>query len=135
MRLGTLRRVDVTLLRDAGWVGLLALAWPLLVALVFGWLLRRGLLALARRAHANRATRMRARVVEVEVRVDDHVDARFLCRLGVGEFGQAGNQPLYGLKFISLLTGVYGIDSGRICVAALNSKNIDHAAASIAKVL
>ncbi len=53
------------MLRDADWVGLLALAWPLLVALVFGWLLRRGLLALARRARANRATRMRARVVEV----------------------------------------------------------------------
>ena len=31
--------------------------------------------------------------------------------------------------------GVYGIDSGRICVAALNSKNIDYVAASIAKVL
>lgn len=31
--------------------------------------------------------------------------------------------------------GVYGIDSGRICVAALNSKNIDYVAASIAKVV
>jgi aromatic-amino-acid transaminase len=31
--------------------------------------------------------------------------------------------------------GVYGVDSGRICVAALNSKNIDHVAQSIAKVL
>jgi aromatic-amino-acid transaminase len=31
--------------------------------------------------------------------------------------------------------GVYGIDSGRICIAALNSKNIDYAAESIAKVL
>lgn len=53
------------MLRDADWVGLLALAWPLLVAVVFGWLLRRGLLALVRRAHADRATRMRARMVEV----------------------------------------------------------------------
>ncbi len=31
--------------------------------------------------------------------------------------------------------GVYGIDSGRICVAALNSHNIDRVAAAIARVL
>jgi aromatic-amino-acid transaminase len=31
--------------------------------------------------------------------------------------------------------GVYGLDSGRICVAALNSKNIDYVCNSIAKVL
>jgi aromatic-amino-acid transaminase len=31
--------------------------------------------------------------------------------------------------------GVYGVDSGRICVAALNSKNIDYVCQSIAKVL
>jgi aromatic-amino-acid transaminase len=31
--------------------------------------------------------------------------------------------------------GVYGLDSGRICVAALNTKNIDYVAASIAKVM
>jgi aromatic-amino-acid transaminase len=31
--------------------------------------------------------------------------------------------------------GVYGTDSGRMCVAALNSKNIDHVCQSIAKVL
>ncbi|WP_284618793.1 amino acid aminotransferase [Aquabacterium humicola] len=31
--------------------------------------------------------------------------------------------------------GVYGVDSGRICVAALNSNNIDYVASSIAKVL
>lgn len=31
--------------------------------------------------------------------------------------------------------GVYGVDSGRICVAALNTRNIDHVVASIAKVL
>ncbi len=30
--------------------------------------------------------------------------------------------------------GVYGVDSGRICVAALNSKNIDAVVAAIAKV-
>jgi aromatic-amino-acid transaminase len=31
--------------------------------------------------------------------------------------------------------GVYGTDSGRMCVAALNSKNIDYVCASVAKVL
>jgi aromatic-amino-acid transaminase len=31
--------------------------------------------------------------------------------------------------------GVYGVDSGRICVAALNSKNIDYVVSSIAKVI
>ena len=31
--------------------------------------------------------------------------------------------------------GVYGIESGRICVAALNSKNIDYVTESIAKVV
>jgi aromatic-amino-acid transaminase len=30
--------------------------------------------------------------------------------------------------------GIYGVDSGRICVAALNSKNIDAVVAAIAKV-
>lgn len=30
--------------------------------------------------------------------------------------------------------GVYGIDSGRICVAALNSRNIDAVVSAIAKV-
>jgi aromatic-amino-acid transaminase len=31
--------------------------------------------------------------------------------------------------------GVYGTDTGRMCLAALNSKNIDHVCASIAKVV
>ncbi|MBK5206479.1 MAG: aspartate/tyrosine/aromatic aminotransferase [Polaromonas sp.] len=31
--------------------------------------------------------------------------------------------------------GVYGTDTGRVCVAAINSKNIDHVCASIAKVM
>ena len=31
--------------------------------------------------------------------------------------------------------GVYGTDTGRMCVAALNSKNIDYVCAAIAKVV
>ena len=30
---------------------------------------------------------------------------------------------------------VYGVDSGRICVAALNERNLDHVAQSIARVM
>lgn len=31
--------------------------------------------------------------------------------------------------------GVYGTDTGRMCVAALNSKNIDHVCKAIAAVI
>jgi aromatic-amino-acid transaminase len=31
--------------------------------------------------------------------------------------------------------GVYGVDSGRICVAAINSRNIDVVVAALAKVM
>jgi aromatic-amino-acid transaminase len=31
--------------------------------------------------------------------------------------------------------GIYGTDTGRMCVAALNSRNIQHVCASIAKVV
>jgi aromatic-amino-acid transaminase len=31
--------------------------------------------------------------------------------------------------------GVYGLDSGRICVAAINSRNIEAVAAALAKVM
>ena len=30
---------------------------------------------------------------------------------------------------------VYGVDSGRICVAALNERNLDHVAQAIARVM
>jgi small-conductance mechanosensitive channel len=47
------------------WQQLGAIAWPLLVALVLGLLVRRALLAVAQRAQAHAATRTRARVVQV----------------------------------------------------------------------
>jgi len=31
--------------------------------------------------------------------------------------------------------GVYGVDSGRICVAAINSRNLDAVAAALARVM
>lgn len=53
---------------------------------------------------------------------------------------QAGMFSYSGLtkdQMVRLRTefGVYGTDTGRICVAALNSKNIDHVCRSVAKVL
>ena len=40
-----------------------------------------------------------------------------------------------GAIFYSTVFGVYGVDSGRICVAALNASNIDAVVAAIAKVM
>lgn len=48
-----------------GWQDIAAVAWPLLVALLLGWVVRRALLAVARRARASAATHMRARIAEV----------------------------------------------------------------------
>ncbi|HVI57951.1 MAG TPA: mechanosensitive ion channel domain-containing protein [Luteimonas sp.] len=47
------------------WPQVLAVAWPLLAALLLGWLLRRGLVAVARRAHAREHASLRARVLQV----------------------------------------------------------------------
>lgn len=47
------------------WSRLLAIAWPLVVALLLGLLVRQGLLAVARRARAHAAAHLSARVVRV----------------------------------------------------------------------
>ena len=52
----------------------------------------------------------------------------------VGMFSYSGLSKEQMLRLRSEF-GVYGIDSGRICVAALNSKNIDYVADAIAKVV
>lgn len=44
---------------------LVAIAWPLLAALMLGWLVRRALLALARRARQHASQQLRARVAQV----------------------------------------------------------------------
>ncbi len=51
-----------------------------------------------------------------------------------GMFSYSGLSKAQMLRLRSEF-GVYGVDSGRICVAALNTRNIDHVARSIAKVL
>ena len=60
-------------------------------------------------------------------------DMGFITRQ-IGMFSYSG---LTKDQMVRLRTefGVYGTDTGRMCVAALNSKNIDHVCASIAKVV
>ncbi|RYD14382.1 MAG: mechanosensitive ion channel [Lysobacteraceae bacterium] len=47
------------------WRTVAAIGWPLLAAFVIGWLVRRGLLALARRAREDGGQRLRSRVIDV----------------------------------------------------------------------
>jgi aromatic-amino-acid transaminase len=60
-------------------------------------------------------------------------DMSFITRQ-IGMFSYSG---LTRDQMVRLRTefGVYGTDTGRMCVAALNSKNIDYVCASIAKVM
>jgi len=83
---------------------------------------------------------MRSRIKEMRVALVDRLKAKG----AKGDFGfiaqQVGMFSYSGLTKEQMLRlrnefGVYGIDSGRICVAALNSKNIDYVAESIAKVV
>lgn len=50
---------------QTGWQQIAAVAWPLVAALALGWLVRWGLLAVARRARARAGHSVRARVVQV----------------------------------------------------------------------
>jgi aromatic-amino-acid transaminase len=82
---------------------------------------------------------MRVRIKEMRVALQDKLkaagvkqDISFITRQK-GMFSYSGlNQD----QMIRLRNefGVYGIDSGRICVAALNLKNIDAVVSAIAKV-
>ena len=60
-------------------------------------------------------------------------DMGFITRQ-IGMFSYSGLSKAQMLRLRSEF-GVYGTDSGRMCVAALNSKNIGHVCASIAKVM
>jgi hypothetical protein len=57
-------------------------------------------------------------------------DMSFITRQ-IGMFSYSGLSKDQMVRLRSEF-GVYGVDTGRICVAALNSKNIDHVVASIA---
>ena len=60
-------------------------------------------------------------------------DMSFITRQ-IGMFSYSGLSKDQMVRLRSEF-GVYGTDTGRMCVAALNSKNIDHVCASIAKVI
>ncbi len=80
-----------------------------------------------------RIQRMRHLLVEkIHARVPN-VDFGFVVQQN-GMFSYSGLTKAQVLRLRDEL-GVYAIDSGRICVAALNEHNIDHVADSIAKVL
>ncbi|HZY15034.1 MAG TPA: amino acid aminotransferase [Ramlibacter sp.] len=80
-----------------------------------------------------RIQRMRGAIVEKLKSAGVQRDFSFITEQ-VGMFSYSGLTKDQMLRLRNEF-GVYGIDSGRICVAALNSKNIDYVAASIAKVL
>jgi aromatic-amino-acid transaminase len=83
---------------------------------------------------------MRSRIKQMRHAIVEKLQAKGVQR----DFGfitqQVGMFSYSGLTKDQMLRlrnefGVYGIDSGRICIAALNSKNIDYVAQSIATVL
>ena len=76
---------------------------------------------------------MRQRLVEGLKAAGVKADMGFITTQ-IGMFSYSG---LSKDQMVRLRTefGVYGTDTGRMCVAALNSKNIDYVCASIAKVM
>ena len=60
-------------------------------------------------------------------------DMEFIARQ-VGMFSYSGLTKEQMLRLRSEF-GIYGTDKGRICVAALNSRNLDPVSAAIAEVL
>ncbi|MES2940327.1 MAG: amino acid aminotransferase [Pseudomonadota bacterium] len=83
---------------------------------------------------------MRTRIKQMRVMLVDKLkaagvkeDMSFITRQ-VGMFSYSGLTKDQMVRLRDEF-GVYGTDTGRMCVAALNSKNIDHVCASIAKVI
>ena len=83
---------------------------------------------------------MRVRIKEMRVALVERLKAHGVQR----DFGfitqQVGMFSYSGLTKEQMVRlrdefGVYGIDTGRICVAALNTKNLDYVTYSIAKVV
>ncbi|MEJ8838431.1 amino acid aminotransferase [Ramlibacter sp. AN1133] len=83
---------------------------------------------------------MRVRIKQMRVAIVDKLKAAGVKRdfsfiaQQVGMFSYSGLTKDQMLRLRNEF-GVYGIDSGRICVAALNSKNIDYVVECIAKVV
>ena len=80
-----------------------------------------------------RIKQMRTAIVEKLKAAGVERDFSFIAQQ-VGMFSYSGLTQEQMLRLRNEF-GVYGIDSGRICVAALNSKNIDYVVECIAKVV
>ncbi len=83
---------------------------------------------------------MRVRIKEMRRALVDKLKARVPSRDFDFVLAQRGMFSYSGLTKAEVLRlreefSIYAIDTGRICVAALNSKNIDYVADSIAKVI
>ncbi|MEK8027877.1 amino acid aminotransferase [Pseudaquabacterium rugosum] len=80
-----------------------------------------------------RIKQMRTLLVEKLAAAGVKTDFSFITRQR-GMFSYSGLSKAQ-MERLRAEFGVYGVDSGRICVAALNSKNIDHVVAAIAAVV
>jgi aromatic-amino-acid transaminase len=80
-----------------------------------------------------RIKQMRSALVEKLAAAGIQQDLSFITRQK-GMFSYSGLNKDQMLRLRGEF-GIYGVDSGRICVAALNSRNIDAVAAAIAKVV
>ncbi|WP_280150659.1 amino acid aminotransferase [Piscinibacter sp. XHJ-5] len=83
---------------------------------------------------------MRLRIKQMRSALQDKLKAAGAARdmsfitqqKGMFSYSGLGKEQMHRLRNEF---GIYGVDSGRICVAALNSKNIDAVVSAIAKVL
>ena len=80
-----------------------------------------------------RIKQMRIALVEKLKSAGVKDDMSFITRqIGMFSYSGLGKDQMVRLRNEF---GVYGTDTGRMCVAALNSKNIDYVCACIAKVI
>ena len=85
-------------------------------------------------------TEMRLRIKAMRQKLVDGLKAAGVAQdmsfitdqIGMFSYSGLSKEQMQRLRSES---GVYGTDAGRMCVAALNSKNIDHVCAAIAKVV
>jgi len=83
---------------------------------------------------------MRTRIKKMRIALVDKLKAAgtrqdfgfIVDQVGMFSYSGLGKEQMQRLRSEF---GVYGVDSGRICVAALNDRNIDHVVKSIAAVL
>jgi len=80
-----------------------------------------------------RIKRMRVQLIEKLAQAGAQTNFAFIARQqGMFSYSGLSKEQMHRLRSEF---GVYGVDSGRICVAALNDHNIEYVAQAIAKVL